>query len=58
MWLAGAVGLACGLERYALAVFGALMAVLILAVLIPVESWITRSAEKTPEEPPSKRKRS
>jgi uncharacterized membrane protein YhiD involved in acid resistance len=52
------VGLACGLERYALAVFGALMAILILAVLIPVESWIARSAEKTPEEPPRKSKRS
>ena len=55
MWLAGAVGLACGLERYALAMFGALMAILILAVLIPVESWIARSAEKTPEEPPQQK---
>jgi putative Mg2+ transporter-C (MgtC) family protein len=58
MWLAGAVGLACGLERYALAVLGALMAVLILAVLIPVESWMARSSERTPEKPPSKSKRS
>jgi putative Mg2+ transporter-C (MgtC) family protein len=57
MWLAGAVGLACGLERYALAVFGAIMAILILAVLIPVESWIARSSERTPEERLNKSKR-
>jgi putative Mg2+ transporter-C (MgtC) family protein len=58
MWLAGAVGLACGLERYALAVFGAVMAVLILAVLIPVESWILRSSETTAEKSPSKKRQS
>jgi uncharacterized membrane protein YhiD involved in acid resistance len=51
------VGLACGLERYALAVFGAIMAILILAVLIPVESWIARSSERTPEERLNKSKR-
>ncbi len=47
MWLAGAVGLACGLERYGLAILGALLAVVILAVLIPVESWISRASGNT-----------
>src|SRR5688572_7099016 len=47
MWLAGAVGLACGLERYGLAVLGALLAVVILAVLMPVESWISRASGNT-----------
>ncbi|HEY7765284.1 MAG TPA: MgtC/SapB family protein [Aestuariivirgaceae bacterium] len=42
MWLAGAVGLACGLERYGLAVLGSALALFILAVLIPLESWIAR----------------
>jgi putative Mg2+ transporter-C (MgtC) family protein len=43
MWLAGAVGLACGLERYGLAILGAALALFILAVLIPLESWIARA---------------
>ena len=47
MWLAGAVGLACGLERYALAVLGAGLAIVILAVLIPLESWIDRHTEQS-----------
>jgi putative Mg2+ transporter-C (MgtC) family protein len=46
MWLAGAVGLACGLERYGLAVLAAGLAVIILAVLIPLESVIDRTADK------------
>jgi putative Mg2+ transporter-C (MgtC) family protein len=44
LWLAGAVGLACGLERYILAVLGALMAIVILVVLMPLESWIARAS--------------
>jgi putative Mg2+ transporter-C (MgtC) family protein len=44
MWLAGAVGLACGLERYGLAVLGAILAVVILAILVPLESWIDRAS--------------
>jgi putative Mg2+ transporter-C (MgtC) family protein len=47
MWLAGAVGLACGLELYALAILGAVLAVIILAVLMPVESWIARVSNTT-----------
>jgi uncharacterized membrane protein YhiD involved in acid resistance len=47
LWLAGAVGLACGLEHYALAILGALLAVVILAVLMPVESWIARVSKTT-----------
>ena len=43
LWLAGAVGLACGLERYGLAVVGAALAMIILAVLMPLESWIGRA---------------
>jgi putative Mg2+ transporter-C (MgtC) family protein len=56
MWLAGAVGLACGLERYALAVLGAILAVVILAVLIPLESWISRTPEETSDKASGKRK--
>jgi uncharacterized membrane protein YhiD involved in acid resistance len=41
------VGLACGLERYGLAILGALLAVVILAVLMPVESWISRASGNT-----------
>ena len=48
MWLAGAVGLACGLERYGLAVLAAGLAVIILAVLMPLDSWIGRSRDGTP----------
>jgi putative Mg2+ transporter-C (MgtC) family protein len=46
MWLAGAVGLACGLERYALALLGAVLAIVILAVLMPVEAWLARTSEE------------
>jgi putative Mg2+ transporter-C (MgtC) family protein len=43
MWLAGAVGLACGLGRYGLAVLASALALFILAVLIPLETWIARA---------------
>jgi putative Mg2+ transporter-C (MgtC) family protein len=51
MWLAGAVGLACGLERYGLAVLAAALAVIILAVLIPLESLIDRAADRATTKP-------
>jgi putative Mg2+ transporter-C (MgtC) family protein len=47
LWLAGAVGLASGLERYSLAVLGAIMAILILFVLMPLESWIARTSKSS-----------
>lgn len=50
MWPAGAVGLACGPERYAPAVLGAILAVVILAVLMPVESWISHASGETADE--------
>jgi putative Mg2+ transporter-C (MgtC) family protein len=56
MWLAGAVGLACGLERYALAVLGAILAVIILVLLIRVESWISRTSEETAVKNPGNEK--
>ncbi|HEY7749412.1 MAG TPA: MgtC/SapB family protein [Aestuariivirgaceae bacterium] len=56
MWLAGAVGLACGLERYALAVMGAVLALLILVLLIPVESWISQKMNAIPEKSGAKEK--
>lgn len=46
MWLAGAVGLACGLQRYGLAVLAAALAIIILAVLIPLEAVIDRAADR------------
>ena len=57
MWLAGAVGLACGLERYGLAVMGAVLAVFILAILLPVESWIARASNDAADQTPDRRKK-
>jgi putative Mg2+ transporter-C (MgtC) family protein len=57
LWLAGAVGLACGLEHYALAVLGAVLAVVIFAVLMPVESWIARVSETAGKAPGKKKDR-
>lgn len=40
MWLAGAIGLACGAGHYTVATFALVMAVLILAILRPIEIWL------------------
>ena len=57
MWLAGAVGLACGLERYGLAVMGAVLAVFILAILLLVLSWIDRASKDSADLTVERRKK-
>jgi putative Mg2+ transporter-C (MgtC) family protein len=42
IWLAAAVGTTCGLALYSIAVIGTVLAVLVLAVLLPLESWLQR----------------
>jgi putative Mg2+ transporter-C (MgtC) family protein len=41
IWVAAAVGTACGVEMYALALVGTVMAVFVLHVLKPLERWLT-----------------
>ena len=41
--------------RYALAVLGAILAVIILVLLIRVESWISRTSEETAVKTPEKK---
>ena len=40
MWLAGAIGLACGAGNFAVAAIALVMAILILAILRPLEAWL------------------
>ena len=47
MWLAGAIGLACGLGQYVIAALITVMALVILTVIGYVESWVT--AGKPPD---------
>jgi len=42
MWLAGAVGLACGGGFYAIAVIGTLLALIVLIVLGKIEAWFMK----------------
>lgn len=50
MWLAGAVGVACGSGHFALAVISMLLATAVLALLRPLEKrWITGAAEDGPK---------
>lgn len=50
MWLAGALGVACGAGYYVLAVIGTVFALIVLVVLAKLEArWATRR----PDEPPS-----
>lgn len=46
MWLSGAVGVACGSERYALAVFSVSLAAIVLAVLGPLERILPGSSRE------------
>lgn len=43
MWLAGAVGLACGGGFYVIALIGTLLALVVLVVLGKVETWLPSS---------------
>jgi len=40
MWLAGAIGVACGAERYALAIIALVLATIVLALLGPLERFL------------------
>lgn len=46
MWLSGAVGVACGSERYALAAFSVSLAAIVLAVLGPLERILPGSSRE------------
>ncbi len=46
VWLAAAVGTACGLSEYLLAVFGAALAIVFLIVLRPIEDRVGYKARK------------
>ncbi len=41
VWLSAAVGTACGMKQFGVAVAGTLLAVVVLAILRPVEKWMT-----------------
>ncbi len=45
MWLAGAIGVACGVGLYSVAVIGLVLALLILVVLKAIEDWAQRAAK-------------
>lgn len=55
MWLAGAIGLACGAGNYTVAGFALVLAVLILAILRPIETWLWpgQRGEESPGQTPS-----
>jgi putative Mg2+ transporter-C (MgtC) family protein len=42
IWMAAAVGTACGLRRFGVAVAGVALALIVLAVLRPAEKWLNR----------------
>ena len=44
MWLAGAVGLACGGGFYAIALAGTILALIVLVVLGKLEAWLMKSS--------------
>jgi len=41
VWLSAAVGTACGMKQFGMAVAGTLLAVVVLAILRPVEKWMS-----------------
>jgi len=49
IWLAAAVGTACGAALYSLAVAGTVVTLVVLAVLRPLEKWMTRRERQTHE---------
>jgi putative Mg2+ transporter-C (MgtC) family protein len=52
MWLAGALGVACGAGYYFLATIGTVFALIVLVVLAKVEARLTRSRKDDAGEPP------
>lgn len=47
MWLAGALGVACGTENYTVAVIGLVLATIILVVLRPLEARFSETDKKS-----------
>lgn len=47
MWLAGALGVACGMENYSVAVIGLVLATIVLVLLRPIESRLSREKDKS-----------
>lgn len=45
VWLAAAVGTACGMREFAVAFSGTVLALIVLAVLRPIEKWMARYSE-------------
>jgi putative Mg2+ transporter-C (MgtC) family protein len=63
MWLAGAVGVACGAGYYTIAIVGTLFALIVLVVLGWLEVWLERASRTADDaenegapKPPEKRK--
>jgi putative Mg2+ transporter-C (MgtC) family protein len=57
MWLAGALGVACGSGYYTLALFGTVLALVVLVVLGRLEAALTRKPAEGDDEKPPKRER-
>src|SRR3546814_6373014 len=47
MWLAGAVGLACGGGFYSIALIGTVLALIVLIILGKLEAYLTGTSDKT-----------
>jgi putative Mg2+ transporter-C (MgtC) family protein len=52
MWLAGALGVACGGGYYVLAVIGTVFALIVLVVLAKLEAWLTKKQPDEASAPP------
>lgn len=52
MWLAGALGVACGAGYYALALIGTVFALIVLVVLAKLEAWLTKKQPDEASAPP------
>lgn len=50
MWMAGAIGLACGTGRLPLAIMATVLAVLVLWLLRHVSHWLAREMREEPKE--------
>jgi len=46
VWLAAAVGTACGMRLFGVAFSGTVLSVVVLAILRPIEKWMARFSER------------
>jgi putative Mg2+ transporter-C (MgtC) family protein len=54
MWLAGALGVACGAGYYVLAVIGTVFALIVLVVLARLQArWTDKQPDPPPDKPPT-----